>query len=55
MKKLATLLVFTALASSAGATIAPSRLPVINDDYARAHAEASQRKVPIFVEVWAPW
>jgi hypothetical protein len=55
MKKLATLLVIAALASSAGATIAPSRLPVINDDYARAQAEATQRRVPIFVEVWAPW
>jgi hypothetical protein len=55
MNTLATLLAFAALASSARATIAPSRLPVINDDYARAHAEATQRQVPIFVEVWAPW
>jgi hypothetical protein len=55
MKKLATLLVFAALAPSAGATITPSRLPAINDDYARARAEAMQRGVPIFVEVWAPW
>lgn len=55
MKNLPALLVFTALALPAGATIAPSRLPVINDDYARAHAEATQRHVPIFVEVWAPW
>jgi len=28
---------------------------MINDDYARARAEAQRRKVPIFVEVWAPW
>jgi len=55
MKKLATLLLLTALATSARATAAPSRLPVINDDYARAHAEAVKRDVPIFVEVWAPW
>jgi hypothetical protein len=55
MKPLATLLLLSALATSAEATIAPSRLPIINDDYARAQAEATQRNVPIFVEVWAPW
>ncbi len=33
----------------------PARLPVVNDDYARARAEATRRHVPIFVEVWAPW
>lgn len=55
MNELATLLVLSALAASARASIAPSRLPIINDDYARAHAEAVHRHVPIFVEVWAPW
>ena len=30
-------------------------LPFISDDYARALAEAKARKVPIFVESWAPW
>jgi len=30
-------------------------LPFIADDYARALAEAKARKVPIFVESWAPW
>ena len=37
------------------AAAVPARLPVINDDYARARAEANRRRVPIFVEVWAPW
>ena len=30
-------------------------LPFIADDYTRALAEARARKVPIFVESWAPW
>jgi hypothetical protein len=30
-------------------------LPFIEDDYARALAEAKQRNVPLFVEAWAPW
>ena len=29
-------------------------LPFINDNYPKALAEAKQRKLPIFVEVWAP-
>ncbi len=30
-------------------------LPFIADDYARALGEAKSRKLPIFVEAWAPW
>jgi len=30
-------------------------MPWIEDDYARAVSEAKARKVPIFVESWAPW
>jgi hypothetical protein len=30
-------------------------LRFIADDYPRALAEAKQRKLPVFVEVWAPW
>ncbi len=30
-------------------------VPFIADDYARAVAEARARKVPIFIEAWAPW
>jgi hypothetical protein len=30
-------------------------LPFLSDDYSRALAEAKARKVPIFVESWAPW
>ncbi|HEX4383592.1 MAG TPA: hypothetical protein VH083_11600 [Myxococcales bacterium] len=27
----------------------------IQDDYEAARAESQARKVPLFVEVWAPW
>ena len=30
-------------------------LPFIADDYARAVREATQNKLPIFVDAWAPW
>jgi hypothetical protein len=37
-------------------TAAPrDALPFIDDDYARALAEARARHVPLFVESWAPW
>jgi hypothetical protein len=48
------LLLWVVLASatiSAGAT----GLPFIQDDFAKARAQALQRKLPIFVECWAPW
>jgi len=34
---------------------AANPLRFIEDDYAKALAEAKQRKLPVFVEVWAPW
>lgn len=30
-------------------------LPFIEDDYPRALSEARAKKLPIFVEAWAPW
>jgi hypothetical protein len=30
-------------------------LPFIRDGYTRALAQARARKVPLFVEAWAPW
>jgi hypothetical protein len=30
-------------------------LPFIQDDFAKARAEARERKLPIFVDCWAPW
>ena len=39
----------------ASATTKPTPLPFIQDDFAKARAQAIQRRVPIFVECWAPW
>jgi len=30
-------------------------VPFVEDDYAKALADGRARKLPIFVEVWAPW
>jgi hypothetical protein len=43
------------LAMMTVAATTPARLPIVNDDFARARALATARKVPLFVEVWAPW
>ena len=52
------LLAFSACTSPTAAA-APSGaarvLPFISDDYDKALAEARARKVPLFVEAWAPW
>jgi len=49
-----------ALPAIAGAlpTTAPAPktvLPWIEDDWSKAVATAKERKLPIFVESWAPW
>jgi len=43
------------LASGADAAAGSRVLPFIADDYDRAIAEARARKVPLFIESWAPW
>ena len=30
-------------------------LPFIEDDYGKALAEARAKKLPLFIEAWAPW
>jgi hypothetical protein len=42
------------LLASPGPAAKPA-LPFIEDDYPRALAEARAKKLPIFVETWAPW
>ena len=37
------------------ATEPPASLPFINDNYPRALEEARARKLPLFIEAWAPW
>jgi hypothetical protein len=41
--------------SPVAAAPAKQVLPFIEDDYARAVAEAKRRKLPLFVDGWAPW
>ena len=64
---LSSLLLAAALVSSTHAAPAPAAprsvkravpkqvLPWIEDDWTRAVATARARKLPIFVESWAPW
>ena len=49
--KLSTLVFLSALVPSAAA----AALPLHQDDFARARAEAKERHLPLFVDVWAPW
>ena len=44
----------SAVAATAGSAPRPV-LPFIGDDYPRALAEARARKLPLFIESWAPW
>lgn len=54
MSLLATVPLLLALAPAPAA--APKTiLPFIEDDYGRALAEARAKKLPLFIEAWAPW
>ena len=55
MKIKLSIVVFLLMVASAAFGATPSGLPFIQDDYSKALAEAKQRKLPIFVECWAPW
>jgi hypothetical protein len=35
--------------------VSSSALTFVEDDYPRAVADAKARKVPLFVDAWAPW
>ncbi len=49
-------LVLLAAWAAAAQPPAPSGLlPISNDDYARARAEAVRRHLPVVIEAWAPW
>jgi hypothetical protein len=52
MKKLAAWVMLAAFGAS---VCAATNLPFVDDDYAKARAEAKRRKLPLFVDVWAPW
>lgn len=48
---LAVVLLFGTLAAQP----AKRGLPFIEDDYPRALEQARARKLPLFIEAWAPW
>lgn len=43
------------LGLSSIAASAEEALPFIADDYGKALEEARTKKLPIFIEAWAPW
>lgn len=49
------LLAVAFLVLSAMPAIAKEIVPFIEDDFAKAVAQARTKKVPIFVDAWAPW
>lgn len=56
LRPLIVVLGFAALgASPASRTTKPSVVPFIADDYPKALAEARAKKLPLFVDSWAPW
>ena len=50
MKKLLLLLLLAATPA-----LAKEVVPFIDNDYAKALAQAKKANVPIFVDAWAPW
>ncbi len=50
MRKLLLILLLTAAPA-----LAKEVLPFIDNDYAKALAQAKKKNVPIFVDAWAPW
>jgi hypothetical protein len=53
--RLASVFLGAALLAAAPSTPSHGALPWIEDDYGRALAEAKSKKLPIFVDAWAPW
>ena len=43
------------LLAASAPVFASASLPFVEDDYPKALAEARARKLPLFVEAWAPW
>ena len=50
MKKLIAIALF-----ALGSLNAFAKVSFVEDDYAKAVAQAKKKNVPIFVEAWAPW
>ena len=55
MHRLALASLVAVLLAATTPVLAASSLPFVEDDYPRALAEARARKLPLFIEAWAPW
>jgi hypothetical protein len=42
-------------APPSAATVSTQILPFMENDYPAALARAKEQKIPLFVDVWAPW
>ena len=47
--------IVAAILAAAWSALQAETLPFIQNDFAKARAAALQRKLPLFVECWAPW
>ena len=55
MERLARASLTAVLLAAVAPLVAASNLPFVEDDYGRALADARARKLPLFIEAWAPW
>jgi hypothetical protein len=55
MHRLARVLLLMTMTAPSAPLLAGGSLPFVEDDYGRALAEARARKLPLFIESWAPW
>ena len=55
MKRSAITWSLLALIQFSSLAVRATSLPFLQDDFERARATAIERKLPIFVEAWAPW
>jgi len=55
MNRLARASLLVVVLGASAPLLAGPTLPFVEDDYGRALAEARARKLPLFIEAWAPW
>ena len=55
MHRLTRVSVMAVVLAATAPLLASTNLPFVEDDYGKALAEARARKLPLFIEAWAPW
>jgi hypothetical protein len=43
------------LSLACAAATSGANIPFLQDDFAKARAQAIKRRLPVFVECWVPW